>query len=70
MYNVERHAQVQALHTPTQHTSTNNAAAPIPQRRALSLHMICEALSWLGEMRALPFAGLDTGPRHAERQAR
>jgi hypothetical protein len=32
--------------------------------------MICEALSWLGEMRALPFAGLDSGSRHAEQQAR
>jgi hypothetical protein len=30
--------------------------------------MIFEALNWLGEMRALPFAGLDSGSRHAERQ--
>ena len=70
MYNVERRAQAQPLHTPTQHISTNIAVTPAPQRRALSIHMICEALSWLSEMRALPFAGLDSGSRHAERQTR
>jgi hypothetical protein len=32
--------------------------------------MILEAFSWLGEMRVIPFAGLDSGSRPTERQMR
>jgi hypothetical protein len=70
MYNAERRAQTQALHTPTQHTLTVRVITPAPRRRALTLRMILEAFSWLGEMRAMPFAGLHSGSRPTERQGR
>ena len=70
MYNAERRAQAQALRTPTQHTLTTMAATPAPRRRTLTLSMIIESLSWVGEMRGMPCAGLDAGSRPTERRGR
>ena len=70
MYNVERRAQAQALHTPTQHTFISSAVAPAPRRRVLTLGIILEAFSWLGEIRAMPFAGLHSGSRPTQRRGR
>jgi hypothetical protein len=46
------------------------AATPAPRRRALTLHAILETLSWLGEMRAMPFVGLEPGSRRDEQSSR
>lgn len=70
MYNAERRAQAQALHTPTQHRLTSSVVTPAPRRRALTLRMILETFRWLGELRAMPFAGLHSGSRPNERQGR
>ena len=69
MYNTDRRFQPPALHIPAQHALPSIAARPTTHRRNL-LRTILEALSWLGEMRAVPFTGLGSGPRHDERPRR
>jgi hypothetical protein len=69
VYNAERRFQSQALHTPAQHTPLDIVAMSATNRRNL-LRTILEALSWLGEIRAMPFVGLDLGLQHDKRPER
>ena len=66
VYNADRRFQPQALYALTQQARTSSAAITTPRPRQL-LRTILEALSWLGEMRAMPFAGLGTGSQHGDR---
>lgn len=59
MYNAKGYSQSQALYTSTKHAPATVAADPAPRRRTRILHALLEALSWLGQMRATPLAGLE-----------
>ena len=67
MFRANHRAQPPTLYAPAEHIPTSIAATPAPRRRALTLRAILEALSWLGEMRAMPFIGLEPGLWHDER---
>jgi hypothetical protein len=67
VFKANHRAQPQALYAPAEHAPASIAAAPAPRRRALTLRAILEAFSWLGEMRAMPFVGLEPGLWYNER---
>ena len=61
MYNADSRAQAPALYAPNEQPSVRISATPAPRQRTPILRAILEALSWLGEIRAMPFVGLEPG---------
>jgi hypothetical protein len=70
VFKASHRAQPQALCAPAKQapTTTAVARAATPRRSVLRLRAILEAFSWLGEMRAMPFIGLEPGIWYDGRQ--
>ncbi len=69
MHRANHHALPEVSCAPTERTPASNAPAPATRRGALTLRAILDALSWLGELRAMPYVALEPRARHNERRS-
>src|SRR5262245_35449132 len=69
VYNADRRSQPHALYAPTEHAPESAAAVAAPRRRTLTLATILKVFSWMSEVRAMPFSGVEPSARRGERPA-